>query len=608
MTPMRSPVLLALLVAACGGAPAQPAPAAAPPPENPASAGVRDARLADLLERHWEHELREHPVSATRRGDHRYDHLLADESAAARDADRRARRGFLVEAQTMPDGGMNDFDRETLMLLAWELSSGLESEMCLFETWRIGAGANPLVETATLPDDHKVKTRKDAENLLRRYAQIPRLVDDHLANLERGIAAGRFTDGETLRRVLAMFDAELAKPVRGWRLVDGALGSHGWPAAEEELFARELEAVVEARVKPAFHKYRQFLEERIKPHARGSERPGLAGLRIDRDCYRALIRRHTSLDRTPEELHELGKSELARINADMMLLGEKLFGTRDLDEILVRLRTDPKLSFATEAEIEEKAASAVAAAKAKMPAYFGVLPRADCVVRRIPEHQARFSTIAYYREPNADGSKPGEYFINVSEPTTRPRYEAEALAFHEAIPGHHLQIAITQELPGTPAFRRYADATAFVEGWALYAERLADEMGLYSGDLDRMGMLSYDAWRASRLVVDTGLHAFGWSRERAVEYMLRHTALAENNIRNEVDRYIAWPGQALAYKLGQLTIRGLRDEAEERLGGSFDLKELHDVILGGGGVTLEVLSARVRAWITKRAGALAPPR
>ena len=208
-------------------------------------------------------------------------------------------------------------------------------------------------------------------------------------------------------------------------------------------------------------------------------------------------------------------------------------------------------------------------------------------------HEEQHSTIAYYREPPEDGSRPGRYYINTYAPETRPRYEAEALAFHEAVPGHHLQVAIGQELDGLPSFRRHAETTAFVEGWGLYAERLSDDMGLYSADLDRIGMLSYDAWRASRLVVDTGMHALAWSRSAAIEFMTAHTALGLNNIANEVDRYIGWPGQALAYKIGQLEIRRLRSEAEAALGDAFDIRRFHDAVLGHGALPLSVLGRSV---------------
>ena len=213
----------------------------------------------------------------------------------------------------------------------------------------------------------------------------------------------------------------------------------------------------------------------------------------------------------------------------------------------------------------------------------------------MPPHEEEHSTIAYYREPAADGGRPGRYYVNTFAPETRPRYEAEALAFHESVPGHHLQIAIAQELDELPTFRRHAEVTAFIEGWGLYSERLADEMGLYTADLDRIGMLSFDAWRACRLVVDTGMHALGWSRSRAIGYMTEHSALAVNNITNEVDRYLGWPGQALAYKIGQLELRRLRTDAEAALGPRFDVRAFHDALLGHGALPLAVLRDAVAA-------------
>jgi uncharacterized protein (DUF885 family) len=247
--------------------------------------------------------------------------------------------------------------------------------------------------------------------------------------------------------------------------------------------------------------------------------------------------------------------------------------------------------------VEAKAREALARSKAAIPKWFHILPKADCQVKVMGMHEAPNSTVAYYRQPAIDGSRPGYYMINTYKPETRPRYEAEALAFHESIPGHHLQIAIAQELVGLPDFRKHQGVTAYVEGWGLYSERLADEMGLYSSDLDRIGMLSYDAWRACRLVVDTGMHAMGWSRQQAIDYMTANTVLAENNIENEVDRYLTWPGQALAYKVGQLEILKLREEAKQRLGARFDIRQFHDVVLRNGAVALPVLDQQVHSWI-----------
>ena len=281
----------------------------------------------------------------------------------------------------------------------------------------------------------------------------------------------------------------------------------------------------------------------------------------------------------------------------MEALAGRTIGSRSRAEAIARLRGDPALQFTTREEVHAKAEEALARAAAAIPGWFGRLPRAACVVVDMPPHEEEHNTIAYYRQPAEDGSRPGQYYLNTSHPETRPRYEAEVLAYHESIPGHHLQIAIGQELEGLPAFRRHLGPTAFFEGWGLYTERLADEMGLYAGDLDRIGVLSFDAWRASRLVVDTGMHAMGWTRSQAIDYMLEHTALAPNNIGNEVDRYISMPGQALAYKTGQLELLRLRAEARERLGAAFDIRAFHDTVLENGAIGLTTLGEIVDAWI-----------
>jgi uncharacterized protein (DUF885 family) len=355
---------------------------------------------------------------------------------------------------------------------------------------------------------------------------------------------------------------------------------------------------VRDRVKPAFARYHAFLRERIRPAARPQDKPGLAALPGGVASYTSMIKVHTSLAWTPEEVHALGLAEIARIRGELSALGTKVLGTSDVAAIQKTLRGDPAMHFTTAEEIEAKAREALARAEAKMGDWFGILPKAPCEVKRMSDLEAPQSTIAYYQQPSTDGSRPGLYMINTYAPTTRPRYEAEALAFHEAVPGHHLQIAIAQELGDLPDFRKHGGTTAFSEGWGLYSERLADEMGLYSGDFDRFGTLSFEAWRASRLVVDTGIHALGWSRQQAIDYMIENTVLAPNNIANEVDRYISWPGQAVAYKVGQLEILRLREDARARLGARFDIKGFHDAVLAHGSVTLPILGDLVEEWVT----------
>ena len=377
------------------------------------------------------------------------------------------------------------------------------------------------------------------------------------------------------------------------------------PSPEDSLTPNErgrfLEDVLEAvehEIYPSFAHYREVLAREVRPFARGDDKPGIRNVPEGDVAYRTLIRRHTSLDLTPQEVHAFGLEEVARVRAEMEALGAKLIGSRDLFEIQEALRNDPTMHFTSAEEIEAVAKGSLARAEAVVPAYFGRLPRADCIIVEIPAHEAPQSTVAYYREPAADGSRPGRYFVNTYLPETRTRYEAQVLAFHEAVPGHHTsdrdRAGAGGLAPGAAATRA---ATAFVEGWALYTERLCDEMGLYSSDVDRLGMLSYSAWRACRLVVDTGMHALGWTRRQAIEYMLDNTLLAENNVENEVDRYIAWPGQALAYKVGEREILKLRAEAQAALGARFSMAAFHDRVLENGAVTLGVLRARIEAWI-----------
>jgi len=310
-----------------------------------------------------------------------------------------------------------------------------------------------------------------------------------------------------------------------------------------------------------------------------------------------LVCSHTTLDIPAGEIHEIGLREGARIRAEMEGLSRDLFPGRTLEEVLEALRCDPAQGFATRDEVEAKARSAVERAQAALPRAFSLLPQAPCIVKRLEEHVERDAPMAYYRGPAADGSRPGTYYVNTHLPEKRLRAIAEALAFHEAVPGHHLQISIAQELRGIPEIQKHSGATSYIEGWALYAERLADEMGLYSGDLDRLGMLSFDAWRSARLVVDTGIHALGWDRDRAIAYMLANTISSRPDIENEVDRYIVWPGQALSYKLGQLEVFRLRRLAEERLGARFDLREFHRRLLENGAVPLPVLRDGIQAWV-----------
>lgn len=556
-----------------------------------AIAGVTDQSLRDILADHWEMTMRWSPTYATTLGDHRYDDTMARRNAEAIEKYNHERDGLLARLVALDAHALHGADSVTHALLRGQLEANQGLDVCKFHEWAVENGGGSLLgELSYLVESHGVKVAKDADNLVTRLAIGALLVDDMIENLSVGLADGRVASAEKVRRAIEQLDAELAKPVEKWSMAEPA-----WAASYPAQLAA-LRAVIANKIVPAMTKLRDFLRDRVLPKAR-TEKEGLSGLPNGDACYRATILSHVGVAMTPAELHEVGLREIARTDAAIAALGAKVLGTTSLADTIARLRTDKALYFTSGDEILATAQKALDRAKATTPAVFSTLPKTDCIMREIPSYEAPYTTIAYYRQPHYDGSKPGEYFVNTYKPETRPRFELEALTWHESIPGHHTQIAYAQELGAMPAFRKLDGSTAYVEGWALYTEVLADEIGLYSSDLDRLGQLSYDAWRASRLVVDTGLHAMGWSRQRAEQYMREHTALTEVNISNEVDRYIGWPGQALAYKVGQLHILELRAKAKKQLGDKFDIKGFHAAILGVGAVTLPVLDTVVDAWI-----------
>lgn len=556
-----------------------------------AVAGVADPTLRAVLADHWEHVMKWAPTWATTLGDHRYDDRLAPRDAASIEAMNAEHAALLARTLAIDPAELEEGDAVTWKLLRDKLDAEQALARCRFHEWVVDSSSgNVFGEISYLVESHVVKTRDDARNVVARMRQGPRLIDDTIANLAIGLAAGRVSSAEKVRRVIDQLDGELAKSADAW-----AMARPAWADRFADEHA-ELRAVVEAEVVPAVVRLRDFLRDRVLPGAR-REDEGLCALPDGAAAYRASIQFHVGVAIEPRALHEIGLAEIARTDRELAELGRRVLGTPDLAATLARLRTDRSLYFESGAELLAHAQRALDRAKAAVPGYFAVLPVTDCVMREIPDYEAPYSTIAYYRQPHYDGTKPGEYFVNTYKPETRPRFELEALTWHESIPGHHLQIALAQELGEMPAFRKLDGSTAFIEGWALYTEWLAEEMGLYSSDLDRIGRVSYDAWRASRLVVDTGIHALGWTRARAERFMLDHTALTAINISNEVDRYIGWPGQALAYKFGQLEILRLRRLAEQRLGTRFDLKAFHATVLGAGAVTLPVLADRVTGWI-----------
>lgn len=372
------------------------------------------------------------------------------------------------------------------------------------------------------------------------------------------------------------------------RQLDAYLGSAHDPFQAPFPNSPKFEEVLRRSVRPAFARYRDVLATELLPTARGDEHSGLVHLPQGDVLYAQAVVEQTTTNRTPEELHRLGLELCDALRNEYADLGQRVFGTSDFGQITDRLRRDPELRYRNARDIENDARAALDRAEQAVPDWFRLRPRSTCEVAVMDDLEGPDAVLGYYQPPNSAHGQPGRHWINTWQPSTRTRYEYEALAFHESVPGHHLQVALAQEMD-LPDFRRYGYLAAFSEGWALYAERLADEMGLYSSDLARFGMLSFDSWRACRLVVDTGVHAFGWSRQRAIEFMTTNSALTGGNVANEVDRYIAWPAQALAYMSGRLEIDELRRTVQARSGSRFDIKHFHDAVLRNGGLPLTVL-------------------
>ncbi len=552
--------------------------------------------LSGLAKEYWEERMSNEPLTATALGDRRFDDRLPDISPEGRGRIKRQYKEIVERCNAIPESGLSPEDMLTRTALLVDAGSMLDYYLCDLDDWVVDPLQGLQVDLMNVESYQPVHTPAEGAAMVKRWNAIGPYVEQHVTNLRAGASEGRVAVRALVEKVADELDDLISKPDSEWALLRPLAAKHDWDEKEQREFREGLEGAVRGSARPGFARYLRFLRSEILPKARPQEKAGIVNIPGGAATYAKLMRVHTSMDLTPEEVHRTGLAEVSRINGEMEALGEKVFGVSERSEIQKRLRTDPSLYFSSRDEVAAKAEAALARANAAISKWFGRLPKTPCEVVRMGEHEEKHSTIAYYRPPAADGSRPGRYYINTSAPETRPRYEAEALAYHESVPGHHLQLAIAQELEGIPDFRKNSGVTAFVEGWGLYAERLAEEMGLYTSDLDRIGILSYDAWRACRLVVDTGMHAMGWARGQAINFMLENTALAENNIINEVDRYITWPGQALAYKTGQLEMIRLRQEAERRLGERFDVRRFHDVLLGNGAIPLQALRQVVGSY------------
>ncbi|GGS17592.1 DUF885 domain-containing protein [Actinokineospora fastidiosa] len=526
------------------------------------------------------------PVFATLLGVPGYDERLADPSAESEARVRAAAVDIAKRAAAVTD--VDGQDAVTVKVVAQQAEAVVDAidarlaEHTVTDLF-VGPAARLLsfLPMVVLPDAER------ATSYLARLRAIPAHLEAHAQRHREGVAAGRVPVRRLVDNAVAHLDRYLA---------DGPdpLLTQAMPG-EDRGFEAERERVVAEVVRPAFARYRQALVDEIAAHGRPDDRPGLCALPDGDAAYARMVRVHTTTDRTPDELHQTGLDIIAGLREEYAELGAKVFGTRDQAEIFRRLIEDPALRWSSAEELLNHARACIERAEAVAPQWFGRLPSQRCQVEAVPANEAAGAPAAYYMQPSMDGLRPGVYYANTHEAEKRDRFLSEVTAFHEAVPGHHFQLTIALELD-LPLLRRIADVNAYTEGWGLYTERLAEEMGLYSDDVARIGMLAMDSMRAGRLVVDTGLHAKGWSREQAVAYLRENTPLSAVDINAEVDRYIAYPGQALSYMVGRLEIQRIRREAEARLGERFDIRGFHDVVLGNGMLPLSVLDEVVRGW------------
>lgn len=564
----------------------------------PAARADEAARLHDLFDREWEARLKASPMFATSVGRHEYDHLLGSASLESMQKEVETARRFLAELATIDESKLGDDDRVSHQMFRRQLEHRIRDFEIGDYVFPINADSGFHMGFARLGQEMTLTSTTDYRNYLSRLRGWPKLVDEMIALLTIGLEKGwtlprvvleGYTDTITAHIVDDPTKSELYKPFLSF------------PASVPEADRAALEAegrkaIVEAIV-PGYRRFLEFMEKRYIPGARAtlgaSQMPG------GKAYYDHLVRQYTTLDLTAEQVHQIGLGEVARIEAEMKEVIRQVGFQGDFAAFLHFLRTDPRFYAKTPEELLMRASYIAKKMDGKLPSLFGRLPRLPYTVEPVPDSIAPKYTGGRYVGPAHGSTQPGIYWVNTYKLETRPFYNQEALTLHEAVPGHHLQISLNEELDNLPNFRRHSYLSAFGEGWGLYSEWLGIEAGFYTDPYSNFGRLTYEMWRACRLVVDTGLHAFGWTREQAMDYMASRTALSLHEVTTETDRYISWPGQALSYKIGEIKIRELRKKAEKELGMKFDVRAFHDVVLGSGSVPLTVLENNVNRFIER---------
>lgn len=545
--------------------------------------------LNEIIQVDWERRMRSNPERASSMGDRRYDDQWTDYSLEAIEKRYREIESYLQMLNRIDIGVLSDEERLNHDLLKLELETELEGEQYRLYLMPLNQRRGPQ-SLDDMAGYLRLETEQDFENWLARLDKLPVLVDQHIELLREGMRSGVMLPKIVLSRVPAQIEKQVVSSPE-----ESPFFAAFNKAPSDEL-REKARTIIGQNVLPAMQKFQRFFVDEHLPAC--PDEVGFSHLPNGEAIYAYLARLHTTTNLTPDQIHEIGLSEVARITEEMEQCKDRTGFAGDMASFFAFLRSDPQFFYKTGQELLDAYRAMSKKIDPELVRLFRTLPRTPYGVEPIPMNIAPDTTTAYYRPAAADGSRAGSYFVNLYKPESRPKWEMMALSLHEAVPGHHLQIALAMEQTHLPNFRRHAYFNGYLEGWALSAEKLGEEMGLYEDEYSRFGRLTYEMWRSVRLVVDTGMHVKGWSREKAIEYFMQKAAKTELDVVNEIDRYIAWPGQALAYKIGEIKMQAIRAKCEKALGDRFDIKAYHDAILLDGAMPLNALERKIDRWLS----------
>ncbi len=585
---MRCLFLSGLLLVAASGLSAGAPPAAS-------DLASRQKAFQELLKEQWEYTLSHSPEFASILGDKRWNDKVSDFSQKAIDEDLEKTREFLGRFAAIDTKGFPEQETLTKTLLVRDFK--LELENARFKDWEMPVSqiSGIHLQAPAIVPLLSFATVKDYEDFIARLKQLPKMFDDHIIQMRNGMADGLMPPRFLLEKVVAQAEnlarqkseeSPFAQPLSKF--------PKEIPEADQKRIREEYLGAIRDSVLPAYARFAKFVQEEYAP--KGRSEPGMWALPDGAARYTAAVKRATTTDLTPEEIHQIGLREVARIETEMLSIAEKL-RYKDLKSLNASIEKNPKLKAQSREQMLELYRGYIAQMKTELPRLFGRLPKADLIVMPVEQFREKEASGAQYEPGTPDGSRPGHVLVNTGDYQNRKTITFESTAYHEGVPGHHLQLSIAQELPELPPVRQQTGYTAYDEGWALYSERLGKEIGFYKDPYNDYGRLQDEMLRAIRLVVDTGFHDEKWTREQVVQFFHNHSAIDEVDVQSETDRYIVWPGQALAYKIGQLKILELRERAKKELGTRFDIRRFHDEVLGAGALPLDVLEARLDKWI-----------